>query len=53
MAGVKVLLLLLVAMTAAGCELAGDIFEAGVWVGMFMIALVVGVIAFVIAKIRT
>ena len=53
MAGLRLLLLvMLVAVTAAGCELAGDIFEAGVWVGVIMIALVVGVIAFIVGKIR-
>ena len=53
MAGLKLLLLLLMAVATAGCELAGDIFEAGIWVGAIMIALVVGVIAFVVGKIRS
>jgi hypothetical protein len=52
MAGLRLLLLVLVAMTAAGCELAGDIFKAGVWVGVLMIAAVVGLVGFVAMKIR-
>ena len=53
MAGLKMLLLVvLVAITTAGCELAGDIFQAGVWVGVLGIAIVVGLIAFIAMKIR-
>jgi hypothetical protein len=38
-------LFLVSAVTMAGCELAGDIFQAGVWVGVIA---VVGVIALII-----
>lgn len=33
-----------------GCEVIGGIFKAGVWTGVLMIAVVVGVIIFIIAK---
>ena len=46
------ILLVLVAITFAGCELAGDIFEAGAWVGAIMVVLIIAVIGFIAAKIR-
>jgi hypothetical protein len=46
------LLLALVAVPLAGCEVAEGIFQAGIWVGAIAVALVVGIIAFVAAKIR-
>lgn len=53
MAWVQLLVLVLLSVTVAGCELAGDIFEAGVWVGAILIVAIVGVIAFIAAKIRS
>ena len=32
-----IVLLVLVALTSAGCEVIGDIFKAGVWVGVLMV----------------
>lgn len=34
------------------CELAGDIFEAGMWVGIIIIVLVVILILWLLRKIR-
>ena len=48
----QLLLLVLATVTMAGCELAGDIFEAGAWVGAIVVILVVGIVAFIAAKIR-
>jgi hypothetical protein len=45
-------LLVLTALTVSGCELAGDIFEAGVWTGLIAVFLVVGIVVFLIAKVR-
>jgi hypothetical protein len=45
-------LLVLVAVPLAGCEVAEGIFKAGIWVGAIAIAIVVGIVAFVAAKIR-
>ena len=53
MAWLRLLLVMLVTLPLTACELAGDIFQAGVWVGVIMIVAVVAVIGFVIAKIRS
>ena len=47
------LLLVLAALPLGGCEVVGDIFQAGMWVGAIMIAVIVGVIAFIAAKMRS
>jgi hypothetical protein len=52
MAGIRLLLLTLAAMTVAGCELAGDIFEAGAWVGALVVIVVLALIGIVVAKVR-
>lgn len=52
MAWLQVLMLVLVSMTMAGCELAGNIFQAGMWVGAIMIVGLVALVALVAAKIR-
>jgi len=35
----------------SGCELIGDIFKAGVWTGILLVAVVVGLILFVLARL--
>jgi hypothetical protein len=52
MGWLQLILLVLVTVTTAGCELAGDIFQAGAWVGAIVVVLVVAVIGFIAAKIR-
>ena len=47
-----VLLLVLVALASGGCELAGDIFKAGMWVGVIMVALILVVIFWIMGKVR-
>lgn len=34
----------------AGCELAGDIFEAGVWVGAILVIGIIGLIIWMVSK---
>jgi hypothetical protein len=34
-----------------GCRLIGDIFKAGVWTGILLVAVIIGLIIFVIAKL--
>ena len=46
------LLLVLAVLPLAGCEVVEGIFKAGVWVGVIMVALIIGVVAFIAAKIR-
>jgi hypothetical protein len=39
-------------MAASGCEVIGDIFKAGVWVGALFIVVIIAIVGFVAAKIR-
>jgi uncharacterized membrane protein YkvI len=52
MAWLQVLLLVLLSTTFAACELAGDIFEAGAWVGAIVVILIIAILGVVVAKIR-
>jgi hypothetical protein len=36
--------------TLSGCEVIGDIFKAGVWVGVLIVAAIVGVIIFLFTR---
>ena len=47
-----IVLLVVVALTSAGCEVIGDIFKAGVWVGVLMVVVLIALVGFVAAKIR-
>jgi hypothetical protein len=40
----------LLATTLTGCELVGDIFEAGIWVGVIVVVLVIVFIFWIIRK---
>ena len=46
---------LLIALTTqvAGCELAEGVFKAGMWVGIILVVLVVGVIAWLVSRVRS
>lgn len=48
----RVLLIVLLAMGVAACEVIGGIFKAGVWVGAIAVILVVVAIVWVVAKAR-
>jgi hypothetical protein len=52
MGWVQLVLLVMATVTMAGCELAGDILEAGAWMGAIGVILVIAIIGFVVAKIR-
>ena len=43
-------LLLLSALTLTGCEIIGDIFQAGVWVGVILVIAVIGIIVWVFSE---
>jgi len=47
------LLVVLASMTVTGCAAIEGIFKAGVWTGVIMVVLVLVVIGFVAAKIRS
>jgi predicted small secreted protein len=49
---VLLVVLVLAAFTMTGCEAIEGIFKAGVWVGVLGVAVVLGIIGFVIAKMR-
>lgn len=42
---------ILLAVATTGCELAGDIFEAGIWVGVIMVVLAVGLVLWLVRKV--
>ena len=41
----------LLAMMFTGCEVIGDIFEAGLWVGVILVVLVIAIVIWVIKKL--
>jgi len=43
--------LLAMLLTLSSCELIGDIFKAGVWTGVILVVIVVGLVIFFLAKI--
>jgi hypothetical protein len=49
---VRILINVLLAAGAAGCELVGDIFQAGMAVGAIAVVLVVVLIGWLVAKAR-
>ena len=52
MAWVQLVLVAILAMTVAGCELAQGIFKAGAWVGALAVILVIAVVGVIAAKVR-
>lgn len=48
----RVLLIVLLGTSLAGCEVIGGIFKAGVWVGAIGVILVVVLLIFVVAKVK-
>lgn len=45
-------LLILSTMTLAGCEVIGNIFQAGMWVGVILVVLILVGVAFIAGKLR-
>ena len=48
----RLFLVALAGLTLAGCELAGDIFQAGMAVGIFLVIAAVALIVFLVSKVR-
>lgn len=44
--------IVLMLFTLTNCELAGDLFSAGFYTGLFVVILVIAVIIFIVAKIN-
>ena len=43
--------LLALILSLSSCELIGDIFEAGVWAGVLLVVVVIGLVIFLLGKI--
>ncbi|CAN5792295.1 hypothetical protein BH23GEM6_BH23GEM6_01690 [soil metagenome] len=52
MRALTVLLLMLMTTTLTGCELIGDIFRAGVWVGVIAVLAILALIGFLFSRTR-
>jgi hypothetical protein len=40
-------------LTLSSCEIVGDIFQAGMWVGIIVVTLVIGLVVWLISKVRS
>ena len=52
MRGVLLVVVLLLTLTLGGCNVIGDIFQAGVAVGVVMVVLLIAAVAFLARKLR-
>ena len=48
----RIAALVMLGVTAAGCEVVGGIFKAGVWVGALVVIAVVLLLVFTVAKLK-
>lgn len=46
------LLVLFLALITTGCEAVGSIFEAGLWFGVILVMIVLGIAGFIVTKMR-
>jgi len=46
------LVLALLISTLSSCELVGDIFQAGVWTGLILVAIVIVIVIWIIMRVR-
>jgi hypothetical protein len=46
-------LLLLVAMASAGCQVVEGVFKAGMWVGILLVVVVLGIAFMIFGRSRT
>ena len=44
------ILLFVAALALGGCQIAGDIFKAGVWVGVLLVVAVVGGVIWLVSR---
>jgi hypothetical protein len=49
---VQILVLVVLGLASAGCQVVGDIFQAGMWVGVIVVVLILAVIGFIASKMR-
>lgn len=48
----RALLLLLLVLPLSGCQAIATIFEAGLWVGVILVLLVLAVVGFIMSRVR-
>jgi hypothetical protein len=48
----RLLAVLVLALSVSACEAIGTIFEAGIWVGVIMVVVVLAIVGFIAAKLR-
>lgn len=46
------MLLILVMFTMSGCDLVGDIFEAGMWTALIIIVIIIALVVWIFKKLR-
>jgi len=46
-----VFMFVMISISLTSCELVGDIFKAGFWVGILVVAAVIGLVVFLISKL--
>ena len=51
-ASLRMIFVVLAAMTLSGCELIGDIFQAGMAVGIFLVVAAILLIAYLVNSVR-
>ena len=49
---VRMLVLVAVALATSGCELVGDIFQAGMTVGILAVVALIAIVFFVVSRLR-
>ena len=51
-AKLRAVVIVLLAIVMSGCEAIQTVFQAGVWAGVILVVLVLGLVGFVAAKMR-
>jgi hypothetical protein len=49
----RIYAVLVLAMASAGCEIVGDIFQAGMWVGIIMVVGIIALVMFAVGKLKS
>lgn len=49
---ITLLAVMLIPFVVTGCEVIGDIFEAGIWVGVIGVVLLVALVVWIIGKMK-
>jgi hypothetical protein len=48
---IGILLVSLILLTLSSCQIIGDIFKAGVGVGIFIVVAIIAIVIFIVAKV--